>query len=235
MDQPPFLALVYTWQFDSISAILFVLQAFCLPTSVQGQRLRCWDLFHICQDLDKINDAYASLQSSLQIFAWWAVPEGEVYICRTSVRKSGKCKVLPFASVVPMQLVQERECRACYWGINNEALSSSNTHTRIDCYLCFAFSFLWLLLHNSIERTAKWIELSCNWYAANVLKYLCSNRFCSLVCLVSTEVGEGSLPVAWAEEHKASIPFLIFLAVVLQPQLHSKLQRYNLFCFYKSL
>lgn len=54
---------------------LFVIQAFCLPTSVQGQRLQCWDLFHFCQDLDKIDDAYASLQSSLQIFAWWSVPK----------------------------------------------------------------------------------------------------------------------------------------------------------------
>lgn len=117
--------------------------------------------------------------------------------------------------------MQGQECRACYWGINNKALSSSNTHIRIDCYLHFAFSCLWLLLHNSRDCTAKWIGLSSNWYAANVLKYLCSNRFCILVCLVSTEVGEGSFPLAYIEEPKANVP-LIFLAVMLQLELHSK-------------
>lgn len=126
-------------------------------------------------------------------------PTEVVLIGRKSVRKSGRCKVLLFASMVPMQLVQGWECKACCWGINNKALSSSNTHARIDCYLCFAFSFLWLLLHSIRECTAKWIGLSSNWYAANVLKYLCSNRFFTLVCLVSTEVGEGSFPVACAE------------------------------------
>lgn len=134
-----------------------------------------------------------------------------------------------------MQLVWGWECKACYWGINNKALSSSKTHTRIDCYLHFAFSFLWLLLHSSRERTARWIGLSSNWYAANILKYLCSNRFCALVCLVSTGVGKGSFPLACAEEPKANVPLLIFLAVMLQPELHSKLQRYNPFHFYKSL
>lgn len=78
-------------------------------------------------------------------------------------------------------------------------------------------------------------RLSSNWYAANVLKYLCSNRFFTLVCLVRTEVGEGSFPVACAEEPKANVPLVIFLAVVLQLELHSKLQRYNPFHFYKSL
>lgn len=126
-------------------------------------------------------------------------PPEVVFICRKSVRKSGRCKVMLFASVVPMQLVQGWESKACYWGINNKALSSSNTHARIDCYLCFAFSFLWLLLHSSGECATKWIGLSSHWYAANVLKYLCSNRFFTLVCLASAEVGEGIFPVVCAE------------------------------------
>lgn len=162
-------------------------------------------------------------------------PPEAVLICRKSVIKSGRCKVLLFASMVPMQVVQGWEHETCYWGIYNKALSSSNTHTRIDCYLCFAFGFLWLLLRSSRECTAKWIGLSSNWYAANVLKYLCSNRFCTLGCLVSTEVGEGSFPVVCAEEPEANVPLLIILAVVLQPEVRSKLQRYNPFHFYKSL
>ena len=112
------------------------------------------------------------------------------------------------ASILSMQLVQGWECKDCYWGINNKALSSSNTHARIDCYLCFAFSFLWLLLHSSRECTAKWIGLCSNWYAANVLKYLCSNRFVTLVCLGSTEVGARSFSIACTEERRANSHYI---------------------------
>lgn len=124
--------------------------------------------------------------------------------------------MLLFVSVV--QLVQGQECKACYWGMNNKALSSSNTHIRIDCYLCFAFSFLWLVLHSSRECTAKWIGLSSNWYAANVLKYLCSNRFVPWSALWALRWVRG----AYVEEPKANVLLLIFLAVMLQPELHSK-------------
>ena len=48
-------------------------------------------------------------------------------------------------------------------------------------------------------------------------------------------MGEGSFPVACAEEPRANVPLLIFLAAALQPELHSKLQRYNPSHFPKSL
>lgn len=140
--------------------------------------------------------------------------------------------MLLFVSVV--QLVQGQECKACYWGINNKTLSSSNTHIRIDCYLCFAFSFLWLLLHSSRECTAKWIGLSSNWYAANVLKYLCSNRF--VPCLPCEHWGGwGELPsgICWGAEGQCTSSYLFSSHATTRATF--KVQRYNPFHFHKSL
>lgn len=56
-----------------------------------------------------------------------------------------------------------------------------------------------------------------------------------MVCLVSTEVGEGRFPLAYAEETKGSVPLLIFLEVMLQPELHSKFRDTIHFIFTSNL
>lgn len=101
---------------------VFVLWPSYLPVPVNEKRLRCWASFSLLLRSGQKQCCLCFTYPHSDVFAL-DKPEHVVFICRNKVGEE-VWKALPVANMFSVQLVQGWECKGCYWGINNKALSS---------------------------------------------------------------------------------------------------------------